>query len=324
MNRICETLSINYPIIQGGMGNISSSELASAVSKAGGLGTIGTGTMSPDEVEKLLVDIKMLTSLPFAVNIPITVTPYFKEMCELVVKHDVKVVSLSAGNPSPHISFFKEHGIKVICVTASVKHAMKAENAGADIIVGEGFEAAGINSSLELTTLTLIPQLKASVSIPVIAAGGVGDGKGLAAAFVLGAEGVQMGTRLVATKDSPYHSNYLDQILQSKDTGTVIVGRSVGKVRRILKTSYSSMIEEAERNGVHPNDFAKMTAEDKHIIGAVEGRLEEGFINGGQVSGLINSLPTVEELFVTMIREASETLNDQSLQFNKFKQPNNG
>ncbi|WP_377891357.1 NAD(P)H-dependent flavin oxidoreductase [Alkalihalobacillus sp. R86527] len=322
MNRICELLSISYPVIQGGMGNISSSELASAVSNAGGLGTIGAGTMSPDEVEKLILDMKVRTSLPYAVNIPINVTPYFKEMCELVVKHNVKAVSLSAGNPSPYIPYFKEHGIKVICVTASVKHAMKAEHAGADIIVGEGFEAAGINSALELTTLTLIPQLKASVSIPVVAAGGVGDGKGLAAAFVLGAEGVQMGTRLVATKDSPYHSHYLDQILQSSDIGTVVVGRSVGQVRRLLKTPYTTMLEEAENNGVHPNDFAKMTGEDKHIIGAIEGRLEEGFINGGQVSGLIDSLPTVEELLVTMMREAMEALEYQTAQLNSFKQTN--
>ncbi|MCA0989142.1 NAD(P)H-dependent flavin oxidoreductase [Guptibacillus algicola] len=322
MNRICELLSVSYPILQGGMGNISSSELASAVSNAGGLGTIGAGTMSPDEVEKLMVEMKARTSLPFALNIPINVTPHFKEMCELAVKHNVKVVSLSAGNPSPYIPYFKEHGIKVICVTASVKHAKKAESAGADIIVGEGFEAAGINSTLELTTLTLIPQLKSSVSIPVVAAGGVGDGKGLAAAFVLGADGVQMGTRLVATKDSPYHAQYLEQILQSNDTGTVVVGRSVGQVRRLLKTKYSTMLEEAEKNGVHPIDFAKMTGEDKHIIGAIEGRLEEGFINGGQVSGLIDSLPTVEELFLNMMQEATEAVEHQIAQLNMFKQAN--
>lgn len=315
-------LSIDYPIIQGGMGNISSSELASAVSGAGGLGTIGTGTMSPSEVEKLILDMKNRTSLPFALNIPINVTPHFKEMCELVIKHDVKVVSLSAGNPSPYIPYFKENGVKVICVTASVKHAMKAERAGADIIVGEGFEAAGINSALELTTLTLIPQLKASVSIPVVAAGGVGDGRGMAAAFVLGAEGVQMGTRLVATKDSPYHKHYLEQILQSNDTGTVVVGRSVGQVRRLLKTPYTSKLEEAEKNGIHPGDFAMMTSEDKHILGAVEGRLEEGFINGGQVSGLIGSLPTVEELFEEMMKEAGAVLHQQSSQFTTFKQLN--
>lgn len=312
MRRVCQLLSIQYPIIQGGMGNISSPILASAVSEAGGLGTIGTGTMSVEEVNVLLLEMKKRTTKPFALNIPIAVTRDLNGMCELAVKHAITVVSLSAGNPAPYLPFFKQKGIKVICVTASVKQAIKAEQAGADVIVGEGYEAAGINSPLEITTMTLVPQLAENVKIPVIAAGGIGDNRGFAAALALGAEGVQMGTRLVATKESPYHERYMETLLEASDTGTVIVGRTLGKVRRILRTSYSELLQEAEKNGVHPDDFASMTDEEKHRIGAIEGRLNEGFINGGQISGLVTSVPTVHELFETMIQGAANIFEKQA------------
>ncbi len=318
MRRLCELLSVHYPFIQGGMGNISSPVLASAVSEAGGLGTIGTGTLTVDEVEILLLDMKKRTKKTFALNIPISVTENLKGMCELAVKHAVPVVSLSAGNPAPYIHYFKRNNIKVICVTASVKHAQKAEKAGADLIVGEGFEAAGINSPLELTTMTLIPQLVAKVQIPVVAAGGVGDSKGFAAALALGAEGIQMGTRLIATKESPYHERYVERLLEADDTETVIVGRSVGKVRRILKTAYADRLIEAEGTGIHPDDFEAMTNEEKHRIGAVEGRLEEGFINGGQISGLVKSIPTVQELFKEMMEGAEQIYENQMKTFKRF------
>jgi enoyl-[acyl-carrier protein] reductase II len=318
MRRLCELLSVHYPFIQGGMGNISSPVLASAVSEAGGLGTVGTGTLTVDEVELLLLDMKKRTKKAFALNIPISVTANLKGMCELAVKHAVPVVSLSAGNPAPYINYFKQNNIKVICVTASVKHAQKAEKAGADLIVGEGFEAAGINSPLELTTMTLIPQLVAKVQIPVIAAGGVGDSKGFAAALALGAEGIQMGTRLIATKESPYHERYVERLLEADDTETVIVGRSVGKVRRILKTAYADQLIQAEGAGIHPDDFEAMTDEEKHRIGAVEGRLEEGFINGGQISGLVKSIPTVQELFKEMMEGAEQIYENQMKAFKGF------
>ena len=318
MRRLCKLLSIHYPFIQGGMGNISSPILATAVSEAGGLGTIGTGTLSVDHVESLLLDMKKRTKKAFALNIPISVTTNLKGMCELAVKHAVPVVSLSAGNPTPYIHYFKQHNIRVICVTASVKHAQKAEKAGADVIVGEGFEAAGINSPLELTTMTLIPQLVAKVQIPVVAAGGVGDSRGFAAALALGAEGIQMGTRLIATKESPYHERYVERILEANDTETIIVGRSVGKVRRILKTAYAKQLIQAEAAGMHPDVFEAMTDEEKHRIGAVEGRLEEGFINGGQVSGLVESIPTVQELFKEMMEGSQEIYENQMKEFKGF------
>ncbi|MFL8935466.1 NAD(P)H-dependent flavin oxidoreductase [Rossellomorea oryzaecorticis] len=304
MNNLTEILNIDVPILQGGMGNISNAPLTAAVSEAGALGTIGVGTMDVDEVESIIIETKNLTTKPFALNIPIAITPHLQEMVRLVVKHGVPVVSLSAGNPTPLIPYFHEHGVKVICVVASKKQAVKAEQAGADIIVGEGYEAAGINSNLETTTLALIPQLVDAVSIPVAAAGGIGDGRGLASMLALGASGVQMGTRLIATKEAPFHENYKTALLDAKDDSTVIVGRSVGKVRRVMKAPYSAELLQKEKEGVPAEEFGRLTSEDFHRIGALEGKLDRGFINGGQISGLVSDIPTVKELIEKMMRDA--------------------
>lgn len=309
MNPVCEMLNIKFPIIQGGMGNVSNAELASAISNAGGLGTIGAGTMPADEVEKLIVTTKGMTDRPFAVNVPLTVASDVKEILKLLIKHKVEVVSLSAGNPAPYIPKLKEHGIKVITVIASVYHAKKAESAGADLLVAEGYEAAGLNSPYETTTMVLLPQVSRSVSIPVIAAGGVADGSGLAAAFALGAQGVQMGTRFIATKEAPFHDIYKQSLIQADDTKTMIVGRSVGKIRRIYDTPYAQKLIQLEKNGVTPEEFLEHTTEDRHILGAVKGDLENGFINSGQVAGAINNIPTVKELLETMMKEAKETVS---------------
>lgn len=309
MKELCEILKIDYPIIQGGMGNISNAELTAAVSEAGGLGTIGVGTMSPQEVEQIIKETNGRTGQPFAVNIPITVTPYLKEMIELVMKHKVPVVSLSAGNPAPFIKVLQEEGIKVIIVCASVKQAKKAELAGADILVAEGYEAAGINSALETTTLTLIPQIADQVNVPVVAAGGIGDGRGLAAMLMLGASGVQMGTRFIATKEAPFHENYKAQLLAANDHGTTVVGRSVGRLRRILRTAYSEKLKAIEEKGDQHEKFEQMTTETYHKYGALNGSFEEGFMNSGQVAGLINDIPLVKDLLERMMQEAREVIH---------------
>ncbi|MGM0878222.1 MAG: NAD(P)H-dependent flavin oxidoreductase [Bacillota bacterium] len=315
MKHFCELFSIQYPIIQGGMGNISNAELAAAVSEAGGLGTIGCGTMTPPQVEAIILELKDKTNNSFALNIPINVSPYTEEMIQLVLKHEIPIVSLSAGNPAPFIPVLHEKDIKVIAIVASVKHAQKAEAAGADVLVAEGFEAAGINSNMELTTFTLIPQISRHVTIPIVAAGGIGNGQGLAAALMLGAAGVQLGTRLIATKEAPFHSSYKQRLLDAADTETVILGRSVGQVRRVLKAPYADRIIESERCGLASEQYRDMTSEDHHITGAIQGDAVNGFMNSGQVAGLIEHIPTVKELLDGMMNDARKQMEDRLRSF---------
>ncbi|MCS0674211.1 nitronate monooxygenase family protein [Cytobacillus firmus] len=309
MNILTGILNIKYPIIQGGMGNISNAILTAAVSEAGGLGTIGAGTMPPEEVEKIIEETRSLTNKPFAVNVALSVSPYVKEILSLVIKHKVPAVSLSAGNPAPFIPKLHEKGVKVITVAASVRQALKAETAGADIIAAEGYEAAGINSSLETTTLVLIPQITGVVSVPVVAAGGIGDGKGLAAMLALGASGVQMGTRFIATKEAPFHPQYKQKIIEASDHETLIVGRSVGRIRRVLSTGYADKLLDYEKQGISLDEFNKLTSEDYHKIGAINGNGDEGFMNSGQIAGLIADLPSVKELLDNMIEDANLQLH---------------
>ena len=308
MNRITSILNINYPIIQGGMGNISNAKLAAAVSEAGGLGTIGCGTMSVEQVEGIITETKRLTKKPFALNIAINVSPHVDELIELTIKHNIPVISLSAGNPTPFIPKLHEHGKVVLAIVASVKHAIKAEEAGADILVTEGYEAAGINSTLELTTFTLVPQVVQRVSVPIIAAGGVGDGKGLAAALMLGAEGVQIGTRFIATKEAPFHANYKEKLIGASGTDAIIIGRSVGRIRRVLNTNYVQHLLEQEKGGISLQDFGQSTTEKYHVLGAINGDLNKGFLNSGQVAGLIEDIPSVNDLIYDMIKIAKKQM----------------
>ncbi|MBP2242331.1 enoyl-[acyl-carrier protein] reductase II [Cytobacillus eiseniae] len=308
MNALTQILAIEYPIIQGGMGNISNAILTGAVSEAGGLGTIGAGTMTPDEVEEIIKETINRTTKPFALNIALSVSPYVKEVLSLVRKYQIPIVSLSAGNPAPYIPMFHEQGTKVITVCASVHQAKKAEAAGADVIVAEGYEAAGINSSLETTTLVLIPQIVEAVKIPVVAAGGIGDGKGLAAILTLGASGVQMGTRFIVTKEAPFHQHYKQKIVEASDHATLIVGRSVGRIRRVLDSEYAQKLLNYESKGISLDEFNELTSEKFHRLGAIDGREEAGFMNSGQIAGLISDIPTVKELLEKIIDDAKKQL----------------
>lgn len=299
MSRLCTKLQIDVPIIQGGMGNISHAELTAAVSNAGGLGTIGCGTMTPVEVKQLIDATRSLTSRPFALNIAIRVSPYTEQLIELAIEERIPIVSLSAGNPAPFLSKLQEAGIRTIGVVASVKQAIKAEQSGVDILVAEGVEAAGINSPLELTTMTLIPQITDHVTLPVLAAGGIGDGRGLAAAWMLGAEGVQLGTRLIATQESRVHEHYKRHLVQADDLGTRIIGREVGQVRRVLNGPYVDALQPTSLAA-----FQEQTNESFHIKGALEGDETAGYVNAGLVSGLIDDVPTVAELFNRMMDDA--------------------
>jgi len=312
MNQVARLLGIEKPIIQGGMGNISNAELTAAVSEAGGLGTIGTGTMDVSEMEAILLKTKRLTNKPFAINIPISVHPEAEDIIELSFKHSIPVVSLSAGNPAPYIPLLHDRKIKVIVVTGSVKHAKKAEAAGADIIVAEGVEAAGINSPFETTTMTLIPQIVDAVSIPVIAAGGIADGRGMLAAFALGAQGVQMGTRFVATMEAPFSYEYKKRIVEATDHSTMVIGRSLGRVRRVLDGEYAKSILWKEKDGLTIKQYEELTTEKQHRIGALDGNEQEGFMNSGQIAGLIKKIPTVKEVIDRMIEEYQQQLKHLS------------
>lgn len=310
MKYICELFAIKYPIIQGGMGNISNASLAAAVSNAGGLGTIGCGTMNPEQVEAIILETKDKTNNNFALNIPINVSPYTDELVSLVLKHEIPVVSLSAGNPAPFIPLLQKKNIKVIAIVASVKHAQKAQAAGADVLVAEGFEAAGINSNLEMTTFTLIPQISKHVTIPVLAAGGIGNGRGLAAALMLGASGVQLGTRLIATQEAPFHPSYKQKLIEAMGNDTVILGRTFGQVRRVLKDPYTEKVLDLEKQGLSPVNYREMTSEVHHINGAMNGDVNNGFMNSGQVAGLIDDIPTVKELLDGMMKDAKKQMED--------------
>ncbi|WP_102275694.1 NAD(P)H-dependent flavin oxidoreductase [Cytobacillus massiliigabonensis] len=315
MNSLTNLLKINYPIIQGGMGNISNAILTAAVSEAGGLGTIGAGTMTPAEVEEIIKETIKRTDRPFALNVALTVSPYVREILSLVKKYTIPIVSLSAGNPAPFIPKLHEQGAKVLTVCASVKQAKKAEAAGSDVIVAEGYEAAGINSALETTTLVLIPQIVEAVNIPVVAAGGIGDGKGVASMLALGASGVQMGTRFIATKEAPFHDKYKQKIIEASDHSTLIVGRSVGRIRRVLGTDYARKLLSYEEKGISLDDFNRLTSEEFHRVGALDGKEGEGFMNGGQIAGLITDIPTVQQLMDRMINDAKKQLEHAFLLF---------
>ncbi|MBS4171785.1 nitronate monooxygenase [Bacillus sp. FJAT-49736] len=312
MNRVTTLLGIEKPIIQGGMGNISNALLTSAVSEAGGLGTIGVGTMNVSTIEEIILETKTRTDKPFAVNIPVSVNPDVEKILDLVIKHAVPIVSLSAGNPAPHIPFLHKNNVKIIVVTASVKQAKKAQEAGADIIVVEGVEAAGINSPFETTTMTLVPQVVDAVSIPVVAAGGIADGRGLLAALALGAQGVQMGTRFVATEEAPFSYEYKRRIIDASDNSTIVMGRSLGRVRRVLDGNYAKSILLKEKNGLTLSQYEKITTEDYHCKGALEGNEHEGFMNSGQIAGLIQSIPTVKEVIDSIMVECKQQLKNIS------------
>lgn len=312
MNELMKILNIDLPFIQGGMGNVSNASLAIAVSEAGGLGTVGAGTFSSEIVKEMITEIRSKTDKPFAVNVPLSVQPYLKEVMSLIMEHQVPVVSLSAGNPAPFIPPLKEANIIVMCVVANPKQALKAEAAGADIVIAEGYEAAGINSKEELTTFTLIPQVASAVKIPVVGAGGIANGQGVLAAIALGAQGVQLGTRLIATQEANVHQNYKTALCNANYDDTVIVGRPYQRIRRILKTPYAGKLLELEKNERDEMKHLKKTDETHHILGAIDGKLDQGHINAGQISSMIEDIPTVKNLFNRMLEESKFAFNHVS------------
>ena len=292
--RICDLLGIEYPIIQGGMTWIANAELAAAVSNAGALGIVSPNAgmkLEGNVVEHLRSQIRKaqsLTDKPFGVNLPLQI-PEIKELIDVLMAEGVKVVTTSAGSPALYTGVLKEGGVKVLQVVASVRHALSAERHGVDAVVAEGYEAGGHNGFDELPTMVLIPQVVNAVSIPVVAAGGIADARGFVAALALGAEGVQMGTCFVTTKECVAHQKFKDAIVNANDTGTVITGRKLGPAR-ILKNEFASKILEMEGKGATPDELLAFIGIARSRTGELDGDMIDGEAYCGAIAGAIKEI----------------------------------
>jgi enoyl-[acyl-carrier protein] reductase II len=313
MNRITQLFGIKYPIIQAGMIWCSGWELASAVSNAGGLGLIGSGSMDPDILLAHIQKCKKATDKPFGVNVPL-LFPNAEEFMNIIVEEKVPVVFTSAGSPAKWTSFLKQNGIKVVHVIANTKFARKCEDAGVDAIVAEGFEAGGHNGIEETTTMTLIPMICKAVKIPVIAAGGIATGRSMLAAFALGAEGVQIGTRFVASLESSAHQAFKEMLIRSADGDTQLAMKKLVPVR-LLKNKFYQDIKKAEDKGATTEELSEILGYGRARKGMFEGDTEEGELEMGQVGGLISDILPASQIVQNIInefnvaREAVQKLN---------------
>ena len=301
MNKITELFSIQYPIVQGGMVWVSGWKLASAVSNAGGLGLIGAGSMYPDVLREHIQKCKKATGNPFGVNIPM-LYPQVDELMDIIVEEEVKIVFTSAGNPKIWTSFLKEKGITVVHVISSVKFALKAEQAGVDAIVCEGFEAGGHNGREETTTFTLIPMVKDSVTIPVIAAGGIGNGRGMLAAMVLGADGVQIGSRFAASKESSAHTNFKQKIIDVKDGDTHLTLKELAPVR-LIKNKFYQEIQELYKKNPTKEELISLLGRARAKKGIFEGDLDNGELEIGQIAGIINKISSAKDILEEIVTD---------------------
>jgi enoyl-[acyl-carrier protein] reductase II len=308
MNRITQLFNIQYPVIQAGMIWCSGWELAAAVSNAGGLGLIGSGSMYPDVLHQHILKCKKATDKPFGVNLPL-LYPQTDDHIAIILKENIKIVFTSAGNPKKYTSLFKENGITVVHVVANVKFAKKCEEAGVDAIVAEGFEAGGHNGIEETTTLCLIPQVLNAVSLPVIAAGGIASGKSMLAAFALGAEAVQIGSRFVASVESSAHANFKQAILNTDDGSTQLALKKVVPVR-LIKNKFYQKIKEAEDKGASFEDLKEILGHGKAKLGMFEGNLDEGELEIGQASGYINEIKPAGKIVQEIIDEFQWAKNE--------------
>ena len=289
---------------------VSGWKLASAVSNCGGLGLIGAGSMKPDLLKEHIKECFKATSKPFGINIPLLRGDAL-QLIETTIEEGVKIVFTSAGNPAAHIDLLKKNGITVAHVVPSVKYGLKAAAAGCDAVVGEGVEAGGHNGIDQITTLCLIPQLTDSLSVPVIAAGGIADGRGILAAFSLGAEGVQIGTRFAATVESSAHPVYKNKLVESADGDTLLAFKKIGLVR-MLKNSFALKAAKADSDGWHEDQLKELLGHKRERLGIFEGDEIEGEMEAGQSSGLIKEVLTVKDLFEKLISEYDNTLRRMS------------
>jgi enoyl-[acyl-carrier protein] reductase II len=301
MNQITQLFNIKYPIVQGGMVWVSGWKLASAVSNAGGLGLIGAGSMYPDVLREHIQKCKKATDKTFGVNVPM-LYPQVDELMDIIVEEDVKIVFTSAGNPKTWTSFLKEKGITVVHVVSSVKFSIKAEAAGVDAVVCEGFEAGGHNGREETTTFTLIPMVKESISIPVIAAGGIGNGRGMLAAMVLGADGVQIGSRFAASKESSAHENFKQKIIDVKDGDTHLTLKELAPVR-LIKNKFYQEIKELYKENPTKEELIGLLGRARAKKGIFEGDLDNGELEIGQIAGIINNISSAKDILEEIVTD---------------------
>ena len=297
---ICDLFGIEYPIVQGGMAYLGTAEIVSAVSSAGGLGIIGAGNSEPDWVRQQIRLTRQLTDKPFGVNI-LLISPFAEQVVDVVLEEKVAVVTTGAGNPGPYIPRFKQAGIKVMPVLASVALAKRLERAGVDAVVAEGMESGGHIG--EVTTMALVPQVVDSVQVPVVAAGGIGDGRGLVAALALGAQGIQMGTRFVCSEECIAHPGYKQKILQAHERSTVASGQTTGHPLRCLQNRLTRQFQEMEKAGASKEELESFGM-NRYYQGAIEGNLEDGSLIAGQVAGLIKEIKPVRVIIDEMMAEA--------------------
>jgi enoyl-[acyl-carrier protein] reductase II len=305
MNRVTQLFNIQYPIIQAGMIWNSGWRLASAASNSGILGLLGAGSMYPEVLREHIQKCKNATDKPFGVNVPM-LYPNIEEIMNIIVEEGVKIVFTSAGNPKTWTNWLKEKGITVVHVVSSVKFALKAQEAGVDAIVAEGFEAGGHNGRDETTTFTLIPMVKEKINIPIIAAGGIATGKGMLAAMVLGADGVQIGSRFVASKESSAHDAFKQVVVDAKEGDTQLTLKELAPVR-LIKNKFYNEVQELYKTAPSVEELKELLGRARAKRGMFEGDLEEGELEIGQIAGLINNIKPVAEIVSEIVSEFKKT-----------------
>ncbi|WP_366182630.1 nitronate monooxygenase [Flavobacterium ovatum] len=304
MNRITQLFNIQYPIIQAGMVWVSGYKLASAVSNAGGLGLIGSGSMYPEVLREHIQKCKKATSKPFGVNVPL-LYPNIEEIIKIIIEEGVKIVFTSAGNPKTWTPILKENGITVVHVVSSATFALKAQAAGVNAVVAEGFEAGGHNGREETTTFTLIPMVKEQIHIPLIAAGGIATGQGMLAAMVLGADAVQVGSRFAASKESSAHENFKNLIVAVKEGDTQLTLKEITPVR-LIKNKFYQEVQELYKSCPTTDDLKTLLGRSRAKKGMFEGDLEQGELEIGQVAGIIHEVKTATDIVTSMVKEYEE------------------
>lgn len=300
-NRITELFQIQYPIIQAGMIWNSGWRLASAVANAGGLGLLGAGSMYPDVLREHIVKCKKATNKPFGVNVPM-LYPNLEEIIQIIIEEGVQIVFTSAGNPKTYTQHLKDHGITVVHVVSSVKFALKAQEAGVDAVVAEGFEAGGHNGREETTTFTLIPMVKEQISVPLIAAGGIANGKGMLAAMILGADGVQVGSRFVASEESSAHQAFKKMVVEAKEGDTLLTLKELAPVR-MLKNKFFEEVMELYTTNPTKEQLVELLGRARAKRGMFEGDLDDGELEIGQIAGLIHNIKPAAQIVNEMMQE---------------------